>query len=162
MPEVWESTPSTAGGGGGTGKGRDPGSPEQNQEEQYPSLAYLSNHPSSPAPGLSNLSPSHAGPSGSATPQPQARSGYFPEVPSPRSRDVHDEHTQSAEKALLRLELQGRFVYDDELGGDTEEENVFRFFNPALLSNIAVQLRDKVVRCVFIRSSRTHTSRSLT
>jgi len=133
------------------------------QAVDYPSLAFSARHPSSPLPSVPHYSPAQAGPSGTSTPQPSAsgagRTGYFPSsIASPATgsggggQHSRTDSTQarSAEKALLRLALQGRFVDDDEFaGGDGDGgDDVFRFFQPALLSHIAVQLRDKVTRCV--------------
>jgi len=64
------------------------------------------------------------------------------------------------EKARIRLEVQGRyqnpeddgFLEDGSQEGD-DEANVLRFFTPALLSNVSVQLRDKVERGDHIKGS---------
>lgn len=94
---------------------------------------------------------------------------FSPHPPQQQSSNQHQQYYPEArgppenameEKARMRLELQGRYqnpedddFFDDGSEEGDEEANILRFFTPALLSNVAVQLRDKVVRGDHIKGS---------
>jgi hypothetical protein len=96
--------------------------------------------------------------------QPEAESSRQALVPAQGSSSLQDaSDTQWAEDSssrwvqtkLLLHQSQGGGYYDDELydeydesneGHEVDEVNEIRFFNPAFLSETAVQLRDRVAR----------------
>ncbi|OSX64043.1 hypothetical protein POSPLADRAFT_1179647 [Postia placenta MAD-698-R-SB12] len=89
-------------------------------------------------------------------PQPQGQVSRSSSVQGPASSWRDNEIVRTLQDIKRPLELHGDWQDDDDddfYDDDASEDDETRFFNPSLLSHIAVRLRDKVPRGTHVKGS---------